>query len=50
MAHLKIKGRHHVFTPRDEALVLKQAISAPEQPDLLTERGGDTHLHILKLY
>jgi len=49
MANVKIKGRHHVFTPRDEALVFKEAVSAKGQPDLLAKSRGYTHLH-LKLY
>jgi len=36
MANLELKGRHDVFAPRHEALVLKEAIAAPHEPHLLS--------------
>jgi hypothetical protein len=45
MTHLKIKGRHHVFTPRDEALVFKEPIATKSKPDLLSQSSGDPSLH-----
>jgi hypothetical protein len=45
VAHLKIKGRHHVFTPRDEALVFKEPIATKSKPDLLSQSSGNPSLH-----
>jgi hypothetical protein len=45
VANLKLKRRHDVLTPRHEALVFKEAVSAPQKPYLLTERARDFRLH-----
>jgi len=46
VADLKLKGRHDVFAPRHEALVLKEAVAAPQQPYLLSQRTWYFSLHI----
>jgi len=36
MGHMKLEGRHDVFTPRHEALVFEKPITAERQPNLFT--------------
>lgn len=37
MSDLEIKGRHDVFTPRHETLVLKKAVATPSEPYLFAQ-------------
>jgi hypothetical protein len=46
VANLEREGRHHILAPRHEALVFKEAIAAPQKPDLLTESPGNLGFHL----
>jgi hypothetical protein len=46
MTDLELKGRHDVFTPRHEALVLKETVATPHEPYLFPQRTWYFSLHI----
>jgi len=44
VSDLELKRRHYILTPSHEALVLEEAVTTPEEPDLFTKSGWNGRL------